>query len=89
VKLEGWSFEDVLPYFRRIETYTGNRSHEHSRGTSGPVVISTFPPNKASAVIRAWATYSSTPPDLGDLSKGDSRCKEKRLRHVWCPRRVG
>jgi choline dehydrogenase len=34
----GWSFADVLPYFRRAETYHGGASHWH--GGDGPIGVS-------------------------------------------------
>ena len=36
----GWSFDDVLPYFRRCEDYDGG---DDSRGRGGPVKISAIP----------------------------------------------
>jgi choline dehydrogenase len=35
----GWSWNDVLPVFRRIEAYDGGRAHKaaDSRGTDGPI----------------------------------------------------
>ena len=34
----GWSHDDVLPAFRRIETWTG--APGHTRGTEGPITVS-------------------------------------------------
>jgi len=41
----GWTFDDMLPYFNRSETYTGVDS-TGLRGTHGPTTISTFKPNE-------------------------------------------
>lgn len=41
--LAGWSYEDVLPYFRRMETSWRGASHYH--GDSGPVGVVGNPPN--------------------------------------------
>lgn len=37
---EGWSFEDVLPYFKKSENSQRGASHWH--GTGGPLQVSTF-----------------------------------------------
>ncbi len=39
--LEGWSYEDVLPYFRKSETYEGGEDSWH--GGSGPLHVSDSP----------------------------------------------
>ncbi len=36
----GWAWEDVLPYFRRAETWTGNSGSSPDRGTDGPLIVS-------------------------------------------------
>lgn len=36
---DGWSYADVLPYFKRAETWHGSASDPAYRGTSGPVHI--------------------------------------------------
>ena len=37
----GWSYEDLLPYFRKAETYRGNGQVDTLlRGTAGPLVVS-------------------------------------------------
>lgn len=38
---KGWSYADVLPYFKRAETYDGNGGEY--RGTNGPMNIETCP----------------------------------------------
>lgn len=35
----GWGFDDVLPYFKRSETWVGRPASDH-RGTSGPLTVS-------------------------------------------------
>ncbi|HQS68033.1 MAG: choline dehydrogenase [Novosphingobium sp. 28-62-57] len=40
--LEGWSYADVLPYFRKAEDYCGNASHEGEdefHGAGGPLKV--------------------------------------------------
>ena len=39
---EGWSFADVLPYFRRVETWHGPEASEW-RGTDGPLHVTRGP----------------------------------------------
>ncbi|WP_084419985.1 choline dehydrogenase [Henriciella litoralis] len=39
--LKGWSYEDVLPYFRRSEGYRGDASVHH--GVDGPLVVEESP----------------------------------------------
>ena len=36
----GWAWEDVLPYFKRAETWTGNSGSSPDRGTDGPLIVS-------------------------------------------------
>ncbi|MCY3874725.1 MAG: GMC family oxidoreductase N-terminal domain-containing protein [Rhodobacteraceae bacterium] len=36
----GWSWDDVLPYFKRSETWTGNSVDCPDRGTDGPLIVS-------------------------------------------------
>ncbi|HUR32330.1 MAG TPA: GMC family oxidoreductase N-terminal domain-containing protein [Vicinamibacterales bacterium] len=47
---DGWSFADVLPYFRKLETFDGGESEY--RGGSGPMPVRTgFDPNAVSAAF--------------------------------------
>ncbi len=39
----GWSYEDVLPFFKRMESYQGG--DDAFRGRDGPLRISRFPPD--------------------------------------------
>ncbi len=36
----GWAWEDVLPYFKRSETWTGDSNGSPDRGTDGPLIVS-------------------------------------------------
>lgn len=47
---EGWSFDDVEPFFRKIETWTGSQASR--RGTGGPVTVS--PAKSRDALYDAW-----------------------------------
>lgn len=35
----GWGWDDVLPYFRRMETYRGDEVDSSVRGTAGPLAV--------------------------------------------------
>ncbi|GAB5033515.1 choline dehydrogenase [Nannochloropsis oceanica] len=61
IDLEGWSFEDVYPYFLKSENYTGGPSsfrHSLSRGHDGPITLTSFVPN--AATTKAVETAAST-----------------------------
>ncbi len=40
----GWSYQDVLPYFKRMETYAKFRGDASTRGDSGPLHIAEYSP---------------------------------------------
>ena len=40
---DGWSYADVLPYFRRMETWHGNGGSDGWRGTDGPLHVTRGP----------------------------------------------
>ena len=40
----GWSYEEVLPYFKRMESYQGGEGDDQYRGRSGPLRITNPPP---------------------------------------------
>ncbi len=74
----GWGYEDVLPYFRRNETWQGPIESEF-RGTSGPLgVISSPDPDP---VFDAWlegaqqAGYDHTPDYNAAEQEGFSHCQ--------------
>ena len=39
---QGWAYEDVLPFFKRMESYP--QGHERFRGRSGPLKVTNPPP---------------------------------------------
>jgi choline dehydrogenase len=48
----GWSFDEVLPYFKRAETYTGPGAQSPLRGAAGPVQVRAL--DTPSPVARAF-----------------------------------
>ena len=52
----GWSFDDVLPFFKRMETYTGD-ADDTFRGREGPLPVTNPEPNTPlyAALIQAAA----------------------------------
>lgn len=49
IDLEGWTFDDVYPYFLKSENYTGHASSNRkalTRGHEGPVTLTNFSPNE-------------------------------------------
>ena len=73
--LRGWSFADVLPYFRKSEGYEGGDSAYH--GASGPLKVSESP--LSSPIYRAFlqageqAGYASTKDFNGAEQEGFGR----------------
>ena len=39
-----WSYTNLLPYMKFLETFTGTTTQPEQRGTSGPLLISQSPP---------------------------------------------
>jgi choline dehydrogenase len=53
----GWSYADLLPYFRLIESYEGGASE--FRGGSGPIKVTAGPqPENMTPISRAWIEAS-------------------------------
>ena len=75
IGLRGWSFADVLPYFRKSEGYEGGDSAYH--GASGPLKVSESP--LSSPIYRAFlqageqAGYASTKDFNGAEQEGFGR----------------
>ncbi|MGZ2748838.1 GMC family oxidoreductase [Burkholderia stagnalis] len=38
----GWGYDDVLPYFRKLETHAAGATDPHHHGTSGPIHITSM-----------------------------------------------
>lgn len=67
---EGWSFDDCLPYFKRLEAYPGGESALH--GGDGPVRISQgeYRNEMGSAFLEACSEVGL--PSVGDFNNGGS-----------------
>lgn len=48
----GWSYDDCLPYFKKIESVAGG--DPAYRGLSGPIKVSITPPTKLNPISTAW-----------------------------------
>lgn len=66
----GWSYSDVLPYFKRLETWTEGESDV--RGGTGPVGAEW--PLRFDPIYRAWmeAGTAAGYPEVSDLNAGDT-----------------
>ena len=62
----GWSFDEVLPYFKRAETYTGPGSDSPLRGVEGPVQVRALdrPSPIAQAFVAATGELGRLTPDF-------------------------
>ena len=73
---KGWSYADVLPYFKRMETWHGELTEESKvfRGRSGPLHISRGKQNnplfKAFVTAGAEAGFELTPDYNGQKQEG-------------------
>jgi choline dehydrogenase len=63
---ENWSFDQVLPYFKKCEDYMGPRSEY--RGVGGPLPVMDLPEDRRSAASKAFVAGVS---DLGFKSDWD------------------
>ncbi len=52
---QGWSYGDVLPFFKRMENYQGDEGDDRFRGREGPLRVSNPPPREPifQALIKA------------------------------------
>ena len=66
----GWSFSDVLPYFKKTETWVGGESE--TRGGSGPIGVQYA--RKFDPIYEAWieAGKAAGYPEIPDNTTGDT-----------------
>ncbi len=55
---EGWSYADVLPFYKRLETHEGGETSFH--GGSGPIRVSRHPADQVSPVSVAFLEAASS-----------------------------
>lgn len=67
----GWSYQDCLPHFRRIETFTGG--DPAVRGLDGPVTVTRTPLDAMNPIAAAWieAGRQAGYPFNPDVNAGD------------------
>ena len=66
---DGWSWDDVLPYFRKAEHQQHGESESH--GTGGPIGVSDTRPSSPASRLFLDAAERSGIPRLDDLNTGD------------------
>ncbi|CAM9482615.1 unnamed protein product [Chrysoparadoxa australica] len=79
--LEGWTYEDVVPYFKKIESYQGS-DPTGARGHDGPVHVSIFKPNEVSLHAAASAAEEFGIPLLEDNNAGVHECSSILQRNI-------
>jgi choline dehydrogenase len=63
---EGWSYEDVLPFFKKLESHEDGETPYH--GASGPVRVTRHPADQISPVSNAFLRAAS---EVCDIPIGD------------------
>jgi len=72
---EGWSFEEVLPFFKKLEDHQDGESEYH--GAGGPIRISRHPEDELSPVSNAFMKAVSAVcdvPILDDFNGANQNC---------------
>jgi choline dehydrogenase len=64
--ISGWSYDDVLPYYKRLETYLPGKSEYH--GQDGPIKLSRFKPRGPLEAAWLEAAQQAGHPYNDDLS---------------------
>lgn len=81
----GWSYEDVLPYFKDLEHYTGD-STDGLRGTSGPLHVELLrKPHLLSSAFVAAASETGIPaiPDYNGASQEGASIVQVTQKRGW------
>jgi choline dehydrogenase len=66
----GWGWEDMLPFFKKLETWTGQP--DATRGTNGPVTVRPFNDTEAACEATMQAFINAGVPFVEDYSVGIS-----------------
>ncbi len=72
---EGWSFDDVLPFYKRLENHEAGETEYH--GAGGPIHITRHPEEQLSPVSRAFMRATSAVcgiPVLDDFNAENQNC---------------
>jgi choline dehydrogenase-like flavoprotein len=72
---EGWSFTDVLPFYKKLEDYEDGETEYH--GAGGPIAVSRHPEDQLSPVSRAFMIAASRVcgvPVLDDFNGENQNC---------------
>jgi choline dehydrogenase-like flavoprotein len=80
---EGWSFEEVLPFYKKLEDHEDGETEYH--GAGGPIRVSRHPEDQISPVSVAFTKAVSAVcdvPILDDFNAGNQNCAS--MMHMSC-----
>ena len=80
---EGWSFEDVLPFYKKLEDHEDGETEYH--GAGGPIRVSRHPEDQISPVSVAFTKAVSAVcdvPILDDFNASNQNCAS--MMHMSC-----
>ncbi|MBX3499361.1 MAG: GMC family oxidoreductase N-terminal domain-containing protein [Alphaproteobacteria bacterium] len=82
----GWAYEDVLPFFRRMEAYQGGEGDDRLRGRDGPIPVTNPKPREPifQALIKAAAEIGiAHNPDYNGATQDGIAMSQASISRGW------
>jgi choline dehydrogenase len=83
---QGWAYEDVLPFFKRMEAYEGGQGDDQFRGRSGPIPVTNPRPREPifQALIQAAAEVGiAHNPDYNGATQDGIAMSQASIARGW------